>query len=361
MLRTAVVYTDEGKPLLVVTRKNPERMFYADIRGLRDRSPQQDALSQAQEDYLRQLMRMMAEKGRKEGAPLMEAGLIRADDEKFYLFLRYSHGILDGIGVKRISEELLSDEKLTGDAELIQAYFRNITQRDGSSEMGYWKEVMRTVGDLTRLTPPAGSGQGMIYRNRWLGKVRGDMLKMYCSRQGVTLSAYLHNTLGQALCAVLDTENICVLTIESGRSSAVTTDDQLTGSFMNRFPFVYTRGDSLSDSLQKICRGMEYDWVLHMEGEAFKKCSGHEIIVDMTNFIKEDGPWVREGAVNARLTTILQTKEIAKHQIDGLMIFINPSGQFTVNYAYDSDKIDRDVVERIFDRWKAVILEDLEG
>ena len=169
------------------------------------------------------------------------------------------------------------------------------------------------------------------------------------------MSAYLHHTLGQALCDILNIEKACILTIESGRSSAVTTDAGLTGSFMNRFPFTYQRGDSLQDSQEQMIRGMEYDWVLHMAGEAFKKCSGHEIILDMITFIGESSPWEQD-QMACRMPEFLSLDEaLVKRQTDGLLVFVNPSGLFTVNYTYNSDKIDTKTVEQLFDRWNALI------
>ena len=243
-LRSVFLCTEGEEPLQVVLRSHRPDSFYVDLRALAEG----EGLSAKQKAYFRNLLGLDTRRPKDlERDVLFRVGLIRSSETRSVLFFGVSHLLLDGIGLDQLLRELTSpEETIVPDRALWQRHFAGLVHADHSASLEYWKTLLRGCGGFTSLPRKGGAQAGqapeLFYAaggNRFWKEIAA-----YCSAHQATVAALLHFAFGRMLMALSATDDVCFLTVGSGRTAA---EAELPGMFLVEFPVRLRRKESLAD------------------------------------------------------------------------------------------------------------------
>lgn len=176
-----------------------------------------------------------------------QVALLKIEEEKYYLLLRFHHLFIDGLGVYRLFERfhqvydsLCSNHSLSWLDALPQYQEQVINMREyiGSSryERGkkYWQSLLdnNEVTRLPRYYPCAGSSESRCE----LATSLTNQLNQYCDKHRVSLLALLTGVLSVYFSRTLDKDNLVLGTAVHGRTNKKS--QQVIGMFSNIIPMV---------------------------------------------------------------------------------------------------------------------------
>lgn len=260
----------EGKRPLIVARKKAEIPLYmTDLREPEGTENSDGKLSDRQQSEVLSVLNQFLEDGFAPNEAFFRVHFFRTGNNHWLLCVLFCHFFMDGTGAHRLVEELLNDAPLSSDAELVNHYFRRQASDTYLAEAAaQWRKLLPPGSRITELpakspadgasdkkTSGKSSRRTPIFRYR---KLSLEPARAYCQAHQVTLAAVIHTALGRAIASLTGQEQVCFLTIGSGRTSTLTEDQRLTGMYSFDYPFVYKKGEQPADSQQQLLDTLDY-------------------------------------------------------------------------------------------------------
>lgn len=254
MLRAAPVYPDGGEPMIVVRKNVKGCLFTMDLRWAKGNW-------EKQKQHIRSFVNAFRLEGFPRGEPAFRAGLIRVGDNRWSLLLLSSHYLLDGAGVQRVADDLLSQDTLITDAEEVSRYYSGWARLSSAPETkAYWRNLLSGQDGYTKLPILKGDGSGEGVKTGEISFPR-EPVSAYCRKHRVSSSAVIHAAMGMTLISLTGQDRVCFATTTDGRSDSLTRDKRLTGMFANDLPFIYQKGDTPKDCMRQLLSGREYGMI----------------------------------------------------------------------------------------------------
>ena len=237
-LRTVIVAQGAERALQVVLRDWEPKVFTVDLRHLS--APGGETLSEAQVRYFWSLYRLYLARPISSSQVMFETGLVQVSERRTVLVLACSHLLLDGLGYRRIQEELAGGVPIISDVRKYNRYMRRLLSADYRAESRrVWSSALaRSVSALPIVPGPAGGHVRVLIA----GSAFSEQAAALCARASVTLSALTCLALGKALMALCGTREAGFLSTTNGRDAD---HSLLTGMFTGVFPVTVEEGDTL--------------------------------------------------------------------------------------------------------------------
>ncbi|MBO4299230.1 MAG: AMP-binding protein, partial [Clostridia bacterium] len=345
-LRSVFVGSGTARPLQIVLKEARIAFFQADLRGLStsDASP----MSLRQEAYLRTLIALQRQATPDASREVpFTLGATRMAEETTVIFCFYSHLLLDAAGIARVMEELLGEAPIRPDRDVFHRQMLRLLTADRAPALAYWAKQTDGAEGFTRL--PAGNGPAPFIHDEaastpeLLQKARA-----FCARRKVTLSALLHLAAGETLMDLMNLPQVSFASVTSGRDAD---SARLAGMFVNHFPMLIRRGETLEAVQEQLLSGERYGV---LETEALLPRLG---LPGMTGAFKlnvENAGAAADGNYMPRLMrgdTRFAALESAQAGppagIDGeLTLMVFPGRQIILDFYYSPAFIDRAFVKR---------------
>lgn len=358
-LRTTMLTGDDGMPVLAALSEIENELFYVDLSGMsRREAAGSNGLTAGQTAYLRNLTQMTLDAGLREGQPLIHIGFIRISDIRYVRWIAASHYILDGTGMIRFENELMSGEGLIDDADSVREYHRRLKRRSRDDTQAYWAPLLEGVGSLTQLPVSEGFVPELhaVIRRKWLGPSLGERIREYCMDHRVTMSAFFIAMIGAAMIEICDEEEVCFFIIGSGRGSDLTDDPLLTGMYMTNLPFVYRRGECPSDCMMQLIGSLEHECIdLDMLGAGFSDPERRRrtVRVDMMNFGGVGAGGVSPDIETYYMDGVVDETSFGQHEYD-VNFIVTPGGNYNISYYFNTESCDPAVLDDMSDRFRRI-------
>ena len=260
ILRTAFYY-DEFKIPVQCAYRNVEIPF--EILDCSHMDPE------AQKRYIRHYEEEDLKKGFDfRAAPLMRIGLVKLDENRFYLLWSHHHLLLDGWSMPTLMEGLLSNYEQLSDGKALpvlpedryEDYIRYIERQDKEEARTYWKQYLEGLEDAT-LLPFIGNSADRTRVHGGYGDeiVHFDAaftsrLTRYAQQNRVTVNTLMQGVWSYLLYRYTGRSNVSFGIVVSGRPENLPGVESAVGMYINTLPFhgKISLSDDISKGLQQI-------------------------------------------------------------------------------------------------------------
>ena len=273
-------------------RKTGLAFFYTDLRALQDRGRiQESGLSTSQENYLKTLRRLDTEKGfDREGEVMLRAGLVRMKEDLFVLYVLWSHILLDGTGISAVARDITGGGELTDDSAAYGSFMRSLIQKDKAGASLYYDRLLKGFSGFTGfdIREPEETA-GLTFSFVSVGAAMRDKIDDFCQKRRITYAGFFCHTLGETICQWMGRDAACLFTWSNLREAASRESAALTGSFINRIPCVYKRGQSSEELQEQLLRSAEHAFLERDELPGQELFAGKAVVsLNLSNYYGEE-------------------------------------------------------------------------
>lgn len=262
------------------------------MRALQDRGRiQESGLSTSQENYLKTLRRLDTEKGfDREGEVMLRAGLVRMKEDLFVLYVLWSHILLDGTGISAVARDITGGGELTDDSAAYGSFMRSLIQKDKAGASLYYDRLLKGFSGFTGfdIREPEETA-GLTFSFVSVGAAMRDKIDDFCQKRRITYAGFFCHTLGETICQWMGRDAACLFTWSNLREAASRESAALTGSFINRIPCVYKRGQSSEELQEQLLRSAEHAFLERDELPGQELFAGKAVVsLNLSNYYGEE-------------------------------------------------------------------------
>ncbi|RQO73975.1 hypothetical protein DBR43_00780 [Pedobacter sp. KBW06] len=201
-------------------------------------------------------------------APLMRIGLVKLDENRFYLLWSHHHLLLDGWSMPTLMEGLLSNYELLSEGKALpelaedryEHYIRYIERQDKEEARAYWKQYLEGLEEAT-LLPFIGNSSDRTRVHSGYGDeiVHFDAtftarLTRYAQQNRVTVNTLMQGVWSYLLYRYTGRTHVSFGIVVSGRPENLPGVESAVGMYINTLPFhgKVSLSEDISKSLQQI-------------------------------------------------------------------------------------------------------------
>ena len=311
-LRSEIVLLENGLPVQVVLKEPRTEFFRADLRKLSDG----EGVSEKQKQYLSSLIRMEISESTELGRKVFfRVGLVRLSESRTFLYIGFSHYLLDGAGIAAVLQELVGNEPVSPDRTLWERRMQRLYQADRSETEAYWKAFYAQIPQPVAFPKANGNDTRKITFIPG-GKRLYGTLKKACAERGITMSVLMTYAIGKSLMKLQDSDAAVFYTMSTGRTAQ---EMRLPGMFTTSFP-VYIKKDDTPEDLQKqLIASDRHAWIFGILDSGFS-ADGALLSLNVQNLLEprgvrsvsmmeiDDAPYDPERSVQNRYFAVADTE-----------------------------------------------------
>jgi iturin family lipopeptide synthetase A len=376
VLRTLFVHEGYERPLQVVLKTGTIAVQQEDLRDINE-AEQKDHVSAWQS----------ADKARgfelsKPGG-LMRVGVLQLAADSYELIWSHHHILMDGwcMGIilnefrQLYSSHVKGKPIKLGDTEPYSNYIGWLQEQDSKAALDYWKDylagyeggrqlpVRRTAEQKEQQAAAQQAGQQQSYRQGSreleLGSDQTNQLQAMCSRLGITLSTLLQGAWGLLLGRYYGDQDVVFGSVVSGRGAPVSGIETMVGLLINTIPVRVQAGEG-AEAGKTVGELLQELQETALVSEAWHHCplahiqsvskAGSQLFDHLMVF--ENFPLQIE---NQEVEFNAEVQEIFESNHYNLTIFIYPGENLKIQFIYDANKYDENVIKSFPEYFESVI------
>ncbi len=363
ILRTAFVYEKVDKPVQVVLKDRPAKMYFKDISLL----PEEEKKS-----YLEDYMAGDREKGFDlTREPLIRISLIKSDD-MYHLIWSFHHMIMDGWCLGIVFKELLDSYKGFREGSIPQLgkvypysqYIQWLENRDEQEASAYWGKYLMEYEQAEQLSRLKGGAANQGYLQEEYDFTINEEMKTKLERtardNNTTLSTMLQAVWGILLQRYSNTRDVVFGTVVSGRPAEIQGVERMVGLFINTIP-VRVRGEK-GESFKALAARMQrealeseryhYYPLAEIQSQAFH---GGELVQNLMAFENYPMEEAVKGNNNSGMDFSVLSASMSEQTNFDLNLIIVPDKDLQIKFRYNSLTYNRNFFVRIAEQLKTII------
>ncbi|WP_195576720.1 non-ribosomal peptide synthetase [Paenibacillus sp. 1001270B_150601_E10] len=364
VLRTSIVHQDAEEPRQMLIQGREVEFLFTQASDQDHDSPSLEAICEVDVKRGFDL----------EHDSLVRMHVIQLEEEEYRLLMSFHHIIMDGWCMSIVMNDLqafytklvqgMSFEHLRTETinkqRKYEDYVRLIAERDHSSDMAYWEELLQGYEEARGVRPegPAkGDAEPVRYEELLLDEASTRQLETYCKAYGVTLNTLVEAAWGIVLQRYNNTQDVVFGKVASGRNVDLQGIEQMVGLFIHTLPVRVTTDEKqtiaglLAQLQEQALQTAQHENSSLVDIQASTGLGSHLI----QTLLAFENYYEQEPAAN---TSIQLELAAAREQTNyPLTLLANKSNVLGFRFMYDTSLYGKDEVARLLKRLKLALMQ----